>query len=331
METWQVLLEGSLILGVLTAIIGILKDKTDRKLQYITSERKEWRKEVEEIAQRLQRDKTNSEIDNILCQLKVKINTYGIANEDNVFQDAHIWKIIKTLEGLESCENDKEIEKSKRILIKYLSCLLKYNWEVSKMEVIGNHTIIAYAVVSILFFVSIIICCILQLKINVEHINIDDINIYIFVSMLLFTGLLVIDNFVVLYMQIKMSVIQANFVRIIKNKKNFSYIKSFVWLIVYTMLWMIYLFVLFLVKLFELKGIVLFIVCALIYLFVLYCICYFKISYEKENYDNYYETIKKIYILEVCPYNYDKIKKYEKFYFKKNKCNKEDCPNFKYE
>ncbi|NDO47201.1 hypothetical protein [Clostridium sp. MD294] len=124
METWKTLLEGSLILGILTAIIGVLKNKADNKLQYITSERAKWREEIREIAQRLQ-SAGEYEIDKILCELKVKINTYGIANQDNVFQDAHIWKIIGTLEdpqgsNIAERENKKGKKNTNRIFILFI-------------------------------------------------------------------------------------------------------------------------------------------------------------------------------------------------------------------
>lgn len=246
---WETLLEGSLILGVLTAVIGILKDKMDRKLQYITSERAKWREEIREIAQKLQ-SAGEYEIDKILCELKVKINTYGIANQDNVFQDAHIWKIIRTLENaqnLDIAKREVEIKKAKETLIKYLSCLLKNDWERSKMEVTGHSTITLCAIISILFFISIVVCCILAIKIDIKSFDIGNINDYAFITMIIVTGSVVFLNFSMIYLQIKIINMQDYFMQVIIDKKNFicMYMKNFGWLILYTIFWIVYIFFLY--------------------------------------------------------------------------------------
>lgn len=322
---WETLLEGTLILGILTTIIGILKDKTDRKLQYITSERGKWRNEIREISQKLQ-NAEECEINKILCELKVKINTYGIANEDNIFQDAHIWKIIRTLEnpqGSNVTEKENEIKKAKRTLIKYLSCLLKNDWERSKGEVVGNHTILLDAVVNIFFFVGVIFCCNLSFNININGIDINQIKDWTFIFTIIFAGCLAVINFIVFCTQIKMTNISEYFIKDIKAKRKFWGIKGFIPYIIYITLWQIYLLFVFSIQkffkefledkkeiLFTEKEFVLFVIWTIIYLFILYCVYYLKVSNEKKNYIDYYNTINKIYEIEMCP----------------SACTREDCP-----
>lgn len=319
MEIWKTLLEGSLILGILTAIIGVLKNKADNKLQYITSERAKWREEIREIAQRLQ-SVGEYEIDKILCQLKVKINTYGIANQDNVFQDAHIWKIIGTLEnpqGSNIAERENKIKKAKKILIEYLSCLLKHDWERSKGEVIGNYTIMLDAIVNVLFFVGIVFCCNLLFNININNININQLKDWTFIFTILFAGCIAVINFIVFYTQIKMIDISKEFIKSMKDKKKFWGIKGFIPYIIYTILWIIYLCLMLLISnlcekcfqeeaLFTINGLILLIAYTIIYIFILYCIYQLKVNNEKKIYIDYYNTINKIYEMEICPNDCDR-------------------------
>jgi len=293
----------------------VFKNKVDNKLQYITSERAKWREEIREIAHRLQ-SAEKDEIDKILCELKVKINTYGIANKDNVFQDAHIWKIIKTLENPQGSnieEKENEIKKAKKILIEYLSCLLKHDWERSKGEVIGDNTIIISAIINILFFISIVICCVFSVEIDIKNFDIRNINNYVFSSIIIVTGVVAFINFSIIFLQIKIKNIQDNFIRAIIDKKNFTYMymKSFKWPIVYIILWSGYLYFLYKKQeLFKQEGFIFFIVFAIIYLFSLFLVYYLKISNENKSYIDYYNTINKIYEIEMCP----------------NDCDRRDCP-----
>lgn len=82
--------------------------------------------------------------------LKVHINAYG-KNSNDVMKDSHIWEVIDKL------ENQEEYEQLKKLLVLYLSTLLKMDWERSKEEVRGNkYQIVLYltvlcSVISILY------------------------------------------------------------------------------------------------------------------------------------------------------------------------------------
>ena len=58
----------------------------------------------------------------------MRINTYGKYSKDYL-KDCHIWESIYILENKE-----ERTEKQKNRLIDYLSLLLKYDWERSKIE-----------------------------------------------------------------------------------------------------------------------------------------------------------------------------------------------------
>lgn len=136
------------ISGIIALFVSVFINKSDAKLKYITNERKEWREKIREIAANLQSEENIFKIENILCELEVRINPYGIKDKDNIFKDGHIWRIIEVLKKCKDYDRRKE---NKEVLIKYLSCLLKYDWERSKIEVVGSKSLILYSILSIVF------------------------------------------------------------------------------------------------------------------------------------------------------------------------------------
>lgn len=139
----------AIITGVLSFVSALLKSNKEGKLSRITDERKSWREEIREIAlklstidvNRLNNIKIQNEYYELLTQLKMRINSRGF-EKDDYLQDSHIWKSIVILENHENCSK-KEINK----LIHYLSALLKYDWERSKMEVsINISQIVGYGI-----------------------------------------------------------------------------------------------------------------------------------------------------------------------------------------
>lgn len=183
------------------------------------------------------------------------------------------------------------------------------------MEVIGNETGILYAITNVAFFVIVVFYSILATEVNMKNFNISNTNEYVFISIVIATGLINVMNFVMMYLDIKIKNIQNDFMKAIKNKKSFvlMYIKNFIWYIIHTIFWST--FIVWLsnhekVDFFEKKDIIFFGVVALLYLFILFLIYKFKIGNERKNYTNYYNTINKIYEMEMCP----------------NDCVREDCP-----
>lgn len=70
------ILGSSVIAAIVASAISLVLARRQNKLQYITTERKEWRAQIRDISEKLQVCKDN-EINEILSQLKVRINAYG--------------------------------------------------------------------------------------------------------------------------------------------------------------------------------------------------------------------------------------------------------------
>lgn len=123
---------------IVTMGINWLNNMQSGSFQYITGERKEWREKIRVIIEKIDQCEYGGvgekEIYQYLTQLEVNINPMGKHNPYNYEQDGHIWESIKKLrEG----EDEEEFNKQKRLLISYLSLLLKENWERSKSEIRG--------------------------------------------------------------------------------------------------------------------------------------------------------------------------------------------------
>lgn len=78
------------ISGIIALFVSLFINKSNTKLKHITSERAKWREEIRGIASKLQTEENIFKIEDILCELKVRINTYGIIDKDNFFKDGHI-------------------------------------------------------------------------------------------------------------------------------------------------------------------------------------------------------------------------------------------------
>lgn len=138
----------ALISGVLSLIGSIATNKIDNKLKYITEERKNWRSKIRNICLMFDEGK---DLNLILTDIKTNINTYGYeksineltrnckdnekAESDFFMTDGHIWRIINKLETLKD-NSAKEIYVNQLKL--YLCKLVKYDWDRSKQEVLGN-------------------------------------------------------------------------------------------------------------------------------------------------------------------------------------------------
>lgn len=125
----------AIVTGVFSLLGILLKINRESKLNRVTDERRKWRKEIRNIAEGFSTINMSSMDDiaeqvfmQLLIKLKMRINTYGKYSKD-CLKDCHIWKSISILE-----DKEKRTEKQKNKLIDYLSLLLKYDWERSKIE-----------------------------------------------------------------------------------------------------------------------------------------------------------------------------------------------------
>ncbi|RSJ41154.1 hypothetical protein D8819_07895 [Streptococcus gordonii] len=133
MEVGQIitLLSGAGIGAVLSAFLVFINNSKKNKLDFVTKERSEWRREIKSIiVDLLSGNNRNSAIN----RLKTQLNPYGRNIEENNYEfymnDGHIWKLL---------DNFDYSSKNVIILTKYLELLLKYDWERSKNEVIFDY------------------------------------------------------------------------------------------------------------------------------------------------------------------------------------------------
>lgn len=131
----EVFLGSVVISTVISALVAVYTTSKTNKLEYITRERCEWRKEIR-ICSELLSGSSYQETRKICDKLKVRINAWGRSVANNYLADAHIWKVIENIES-EDFESVRLIDLQWE-LQEYLSLLLKWDWERSKKEVVGE-------------------------------------------------------------------------------------------------------------------------------------------------------------------------------------------------
>ena len=134
MNTGQIitLLSGAGLGAVLSAFLVFINNSKKNKLDFITKERSEWRKDIQIILDDLGKVGKRAEA---IQRLKSRINPYGksltVKNGDNFYlYEGHIWSLINTID----ITNTSQIEK----LSDYVRLLWKYDWERSKREIKFN-------------------------------------------------------------------------------------------------------------------------------------------------------------------------------------------------
>ena len=131
METSQIitLISGAGIGAVLSAFLTFINSSKKNKLDFITKERSEWRRDIQIILDDL--GKVGKRVEAIQ-RLKSGINPYRknetVDNGDDFYlHEGHIWSLINTID----ISNTSQIEK----LSDYVRLLWKYDWERSKREI----------------------------------------------------------------------------------------------------------------------------------------------------------------------------------------------------
>lgn len=123
--------------AVVVAVINMIIQNKNNKLQYITNERSNWRKELKEISVKLQQAEMPEQMESSLLELKNRINSYGQhfgeyppVEKMDFLKDEHIWRIIDDIE-----KGMGNFEKNKKKLLECIGLLLKFDWERAKKEV----------------------------------------------------------------------------------------------------------------------------------------------------------------------------------------------------
>lgn len=177
MGNFETVLTSSVIAGIISALFSFLNIRKSNDLQYITGERKEWRIEIRNIAKSIiNKDKNNIQED--LTELKVRINPNGIVSNDDYTSDAHIWKVIYSLEEPKS---DNEFNNNKLLLIEYLSLLLKDDWERCKIEIRGDKLKIFIFIMSFIISIATSLCYLYYWK---ETIGINYVSLILLVCLI---------------------------------------------------------------------------------------------------------------------------------------------------
>jgi len=122
------LLSGAGLGAILSAFLVFINNSKKNKLDFVTRERSEWRREIKSIIVDLLSGNNRS---SAIKRLETQLNPYGryISKEDAYefyMNDGHIWKIV---------DNFDYSNKNVKTLTKYLELLLKYDWERSKREI----------------------------------------------------------------------------------------------------------------------------------------------------------------------------------------------------
>lgn len=144
---------GAIVPAFIAAVVSLMTNKKARSLKYVTGERQAWRDKIREIAVMLNYA-DYKETRKALAELKIRINAFGNCKNGEYMNDAHIWCLIHEMEDEKLTLN--ELYDKQKLLIEYLSLLLKYDWERSKKEINGDlyriAALVMYAFTTIAFF-----------------------------------------------------------------------------------------------------------------------------------------------------------------------------------
>lgn len=128
--------------AVIVAILQYLQGNKGNHLQYITTERTQWRRSIKEILDELSLSDSHN-LNGPLTKLKCNLNGYGYHSSGeypkpeclDYMTDEHIWREIDFIEKSVRCGDNQSLEQHKNTLVMSLVLLLKFDWERSKKEV----------------------------------------------------------------------------------------------------------------------------------------------------------------------------------------------------
>lgn len=141
----------TIITGIFSVVVLIFQTNRKGKLRYITGERSEWRDQLRRICYELKqiehqkKEEQKDRLDEVLVDLKTRLNAYGKDRKTDYLWDGHIWNVIRSIEEASEV-NVKEVDR----LIDYISLLLKYDWERAKQEARINSKILLSSIVFVI-------------------------------------------------------------------------------------------------------------------------------------------------------------------------------------
>lgn len=136
------------ISAIIGTIFTFIQFNKKNSLDFVTTERAEWRRQLKQILIDLTDDEKRTVA---ITKLKSQINPYGKnmdikCSKPYYMKDGHIWDIL----------DKHEIDYDRLSL--YIELLLKYDWERSKNEVSFQPTKMINQVLNLLLFFSAIYC-----------------------------------------------------------------------------------------------------------------------------------------------------------------------------
>lgn len=153
------ILSSGAIVALITAFFTYIQNRRSNSINYITGERKLWRDKIKTLAEDIQkcryRGENDEDIKICLVRLQMNINTYGKLAKDDYIHDSHIWEIM---DKLQTAASEEEFESDKKLLLYYISFMLKEDWERSKREIRGYSYEIRSAVVYIVITIFWAVC-----------------------------------------------------------------------------------------------------------------------------------------------------------------------------
>lgn len=152
------ILSSGTIAAVITAFFTYIQNRKSNSINYITGERKLWRDKIKVLAEDIRkcryRGENDEDIKICLVRLQMNINTYGRLAKNDYIHDSHIWEIM---DKLQTADSEEEFENDKKLLLYYISFMLKEDWERSKREIRGYsykiRSAVAYMVITIIWVV----------------------------------------------------------------------------------------------------------------------------------------------------------------------------------
>ena len=136
-DIFLALLSSTVLTAIITGILGAFVNGKKLETDHITNERKTWREQIRILSKKINLSKNLKELKNVLSELKLSINGYGLLKHTQYLSDGHLWGLILEIEQLSSA-NKQTLTTYKKFLIELLSVLLKYDWERSKLEIKGT-------------------------------------------------------------------------------------------------------------------------------------------------------------------------------------------------
>jgi len=136
---------------ILNLVFTNRKNKYDKTVENVTNQRAPWRDKIKNISTELKKyrfsDEKKEELEGLLHQLELNINSLGYLSRHLYEKDGHIWNEI---EAIKMSKNEQEFQRKKEVLLMELDFLLKEDWEKSKSEIYGK-VFNAWNIVCVLF------------------------------------------------------------------------------------------------------------------------------------------------------------------------------------